>query len=203
MADELVIFVVRDNAGNARDLGELVDAAANEWALRSHDPKVFFELQAIKGNTDQLEGFVDGVEGLLAAIRDNVDQLEGYSDGIETLLTTIRDNADTVEALLGSLVTQTDQVESKLDALAARIPEPTLTSRMRIGQPAPGYQLWMDLADAAHWYLLEAPLAATAGIIGFRGIRVKLVSGNPVGKVETNEGATLTFNNRKTNGSWA
>lgn len=93
MADEIVIFVVRDNLGEARDLGELIDGAQNIWALRSHDPKAFTALESIKTNTDQLEGFLntirdnaDQVETLLTALGDNTDQLEGFTDTLETKL---------------------------------------------------------------------------------------------------------------------
>lgn len=49
-----MIFTVRDGNGNAKDLGELVDVAANEWALRAHDPLALPELVAIKGSTSSL-----------------------------------------------------------------------------------------------------------------------------------------------------
>lgn len=88
-------------------------------------------LQSLLVSVDQLEGYTDGIEGLLTSIRDNADQLEGFTDQLEGLitssnglLTTIRDNADTVETLLTAIGSNTDGVEglitssnTKLDTL--------------------------------------------------------------------------------------
>lgn len=119
MADEIVILVVRDQAGAAKDLAELIQG--DIWAMRTHDPKLLPEIQAIKTNTDQLEGFTDGIEGLLTTIRDNADQVEalltalgGNTDQVESLLITIRDNADQMEAFLTTIRDNADSVEAKL-----------------------------------------------------------------------------------------
>lgn len=62
------------------------------------------KLQAIADNTDLLEGYTDGLEGLLTQIRDYVDTLEANTDGLETLTTAVRDYLDTVETKLQSLI---------------------------------------------------------------------------------------------------
>ncbi len=85
-------------------------------------------LQSVLNAVDGLEGFTDGVEGLISAsnillttIRDNADSLESFTNDIEPLLatanillTTIRDNADSLEGY-------TDQLESYVDGLEALI----------------------------------------------------------------------------------
>lgn len=53
-------------------------------------------LDTISTNTDQLEGFTDGIEGLLTTLNGYVDQLEGYVDGLETLITSTNTKLDTV-----------------------------------------------------------------------------------------------------------
>jgi hypothetical protein len=79
-----------------------------------------------------------------------------------------------------------------------------LVERMMAKAPATGYSLWLDTATTGYVYILEAPSAAGASDTGFRGLRITLdSSGNPAGKVQTNTGPTLTYNNRTTDGGWA
>lgn len=83
------------------------------------------------------------------------------------------------------------------------VPTYTLTERLMAKAPASGYALWLDTENANYLYILEAPSATLASATGFRGIRITMsVLGNPVGKVEVNTGATLTFDNRTTDGGW-
>jgi hypothetical protein len=77
----------------------------------------------------------------------------------------------------------------------------SLTARMKAFQPASGYRIWGDTAGT-YAYLLEAPLAATSSSAGFRGIRMPIVAGALVGKIEENAGGTLTFDNRATDTGW-
>lgn len=74
--------------------------------------------------------------------------------------------------------------------------EPSLTGRLFSRNPAAGYALWLDTADATHIYIAEAPTASTGASTDFRGIRVpKDAGGNPVGKVQTATG--FTWDSRK------
>jgi hypothetical protein len=159
-------------------------------------------------------------------------QVSGNSklEDIKALLTTVRDNADTVEALLTALGLYLDTVETVLGTETAAPPTGTringwlqsiyntlsslltrtpdgqaeLTARMLAKLPATGYRLWFDTANASHIYILEAPAANGAGTVGFLGIRVtKDADGNPLGKVQVNTSATLTFDNRTSDPGWA
>jgi hypothetical protein len=117
----------------------LPTGAATEATLSS----VLSAVDGLEGFTDGIEGlltqirdYVDGVEGLLTNIDANTDQLEGFVDGLETLitstnslLTTIRDNADqlegyldNVETLITSTNTKLDSVNSNLVSIDAGIP---------------------------------------------------------------------------------
>lgn len=96
-------------------------------------PALQAKLQEILDAVDGLEGFTDGLEGLLTSItsvletiRDNADEIEGFVDGLEgfasaanALLTTIRDNADQVESLLTTLNSNTDTLETLVTATNA------------------------------------------------------------------------------------
>lgn len=99
-------------------------------------------------------------------------------------------------------------VQQQVVALAdpdGNLSRSTLTKRLGIDRdPAAGYRLWLDTADASYLYVLEAPAGHAAGDIGFRGVRFpKDVNGNPLGQVQENASATLTFANRTTDGGWA
>lgn len=213
MADEIVILVVRDATGQARDLAEVIDQALNVYALRVHDSKAQPTLEAIRdslpagavttirdeltaiklntdqleGFTDQLEGFTDGLEPLLTSIRDQTDQLEGFTDGVEGFLAQIQLQTDTVEAKLQDIV----------DASAA-----TLSGRMLKQSVASGKRLSVDLVSQGSWYIAEAPGNADPAVDAFwQGIRIPLdVTGAPLGEIE--EGTGFIWNQRASFTGW-
>lgn len=112
--------------------------------------------------------------------------------------------AAALDAKLDTLHADVDGLEATLAEIRARTTDKGLTERLLAKAPAAGYALWLDTADAAHTYILEAPAATGAGSTGFRGVRIPLDSaGNMVGKVQVNTSATLTFDNRTTDGGWA
>lgn len=78
-------------------------------------------LTQIRDNADELEGFTDGLEGLITAtntllttIRDNADDLEGFTDGIEGLITA-------GNALLTSINTQAIAINANTDTLESLV----------------------------------------------------------------------------------
>lgn len=79
-----------------------------------------------------------------------------------------------------------------------------LTARMKAFQPQAGWRIWLDTANASHIYVLEALASKVATDTGFQGIRVpKDADGNPLGKVQVNTSATLSFSTRTTDGGWS
>lgn len=115
-------------------------------------------LQQIENNTDDLEGFtdgieaaltalqgyVDGVEALLTTINTNVDGLEGFTDGLEALATTLNGLVDGLEGFV-------DGIEGKLDTLISQTAKPTILSASGtinadteiIGAPGVGNKLYI------------------------------------------------------------
>ena len=91
-----------------------------------------------------------------------------------------------------------------LDVKVQALRDRNLAERMMAKAPADDYRLWLDMSDANHLYILEAPSSNAAGDVGFRGVRVSLdADGNPVGIVEENTGGSLTFSNRTTDENWS
>jgi hypothetical protein len=66
----------------------------------------------------------------------------------------------------------------------------SLTGRMLAKSPTAGYRLWLDTlsGEPDRIYIAEAPLAAVPTDATFRGVRLTLVDGKPLGKVEVAEG---------------
>lgn len=89
--------------------------------------------------------------------------------------------------------------QSQVDALTGGA---TLTARMLAKSPQDGYVLWFDTGATDYLYILEAPEGTGAGDTGFRGVRITMVSGAPVGPVEVNDAGTLTFTDRATDTGW-
>lgn len=77
-----------------------------------------------------------------------------------------------------------------------------LSSRLLNNVVAPGYKLAIDLGDTSYMYILEAPIGTAVSATGWRGIRLTLTLGSISGEVQYNIGATLTYNNRKTDANW-
>lgn len=81
-------------------------------------------LTTIRDNADQLEGYTDGLEGLITSTNNLITSSNAYldtinqnTDNLETLITTVNSNIDTVESLLGSINTNTDTLESLVTLL--------------------------------------------------------------------------------------
>lgn len=74
-----------------------------------------------------------------------------------------------------------------------------ISTRLLAGIVQDGCKLWLDLQDPAHLYVLEAIVTASSSDADFIGIRVPR---DLVGPVEVNEGGTLSFDNRTTDGGW-
>lgn len=78
----------------------------------------------------------------------------------------------------------------------------TLAGRMLAKSPTEGYRLWLDVlaVEATRIYIAEAPIAAAEGDATFRGVRLTLVNGKPLGKVEVADGFTWT---ERASAAWA
>lgn len=89
---------------NAKEYGRslLADAAgADAMGLVATTPAantLLGRLKAISDNTDGIEGFLDGVEGLITATNAALATLNGYNDTVEALLT----SGNTLAALIAS-----------------------------------------------------------------------------------------------------
>lgn len=97
-------------------------------------------------------------------------------------------------------------IRDKLDELIQKNEQGqvrTLVFRMKQFEAVTGYNMWTDTEDSDYIYVLEAPETATSTDTGFRGIRIPKGTTGLIGKIEVNEGATLTFDNRKTDGGWS
>lgn len=185
MADEIVILVVRDATGQARDLAEIIDQTQNLFALRVHDSKAQPVLEAIKNSLPA--GAVTTIRDELTAIKLNTDQLEGFTDGVEGFLAQIQLQTDTVEAKLQDII----------DASAA-----TLSGRMLKQSVASGKRLSVDLVSQGSWYIAEAAGNADPALDAvWQGIRIPLdVTGAPLGEIE--EGTGFIWNQRALFTGW-
>jgi len=80
-------------------------------------------LTDIKGYVDGLEGFSDGIEGLLTALNGYVDGLEGYNDGLEAGFATLNGKDFATQTTLASILAKiiaAPATEAKQDALNAK-----------------------------------------------------------------------------------
>lgn len=70
----------------------------------------------------------------------------------------------------------------------------TFTGRMLAKAPAEGYALWLDVLATTpdHIYICEAPSTTGETTANFRGIRLTLVGGTPLGKVAVADGFAWT-----------
>lgn len=64
----------------------------------------------------------------------------------------------------------------------------SLTERMLLRAPAPGYALWLDTTSSTHLFVAEGPSADGEAAATFRGCRVALSGGNLLGKVMVADG---------------
>lgn len=92
-------------------------------------------------------------------------------------------------ASIGGGSGSTVELARVVDLLVAQIPESTLTSRMKAGQPTLNYRIWSDLANTSHWYIAEGPKDSDGTGGTHRGVRISLdADGKPVGEWQENIG---------------
>lgn len=122
LATEATAIEIRDNLADI----EVLIASTNSI------------LNQIESNTDDLEGFVDGIEtlltqsnvylgsietlitatnALLTQIESNTDDLEGFVDGIETLISQSNVYLSNIETLITSTNSLLTQIENNTDGL--------------------------------------------------------------------------------------
>lgn len=185
----------------APDLGPLNEAVrAMQETVKSLPDAIgkHFNIRVGGGGAGSITGPV-GLKNTTGTAVDpaTTSNVAAVKTAVDNMSTALQATTDQIEGYL-------DTVEAKLQSLIDATPATNLTARMSARVPATGYALWFDTADTSHIYTLEAPVAATSTSTGFRGVRVtKDASGNPVGKVQTNESATLTFSNRATDPGWS
>lgn len=68
---------------------EVTPGDKSDYYIKVKDQALIDAINNLITFVDQLEGFTDGIEGLLTTLNGYVDQLEGFTDGIEGLLTSI------------------------------------------------------------------------------------------------------------------
>lgn len=86
---------------------------ATEATLQSVDAK----LADLKTYTDQLEQYVDGLEGLNTSILASTTALEGYLDGVEGLITATNSALSTINSSLSTINSAVDQLEGYTDGV--------------------------------------------------------------------------------------
>lgn len=92
-------------------LGAKADAAVTDPAVAGSTialiKGIITKLEAIRTNTDQLEGYSDQIEALLTA-------LNGYVDGLESAMTTLNGKDFATQTTLAALKTVTDSLSTTL-----------------------------------------------------------------------------------------
>lgn len=118
-----------DDIKNRLDVSaSLVGATGSGLATEVTLQEVSSKLADLKTYTDQLESYVDGLEGLTQQIVDATDNIEPLISSTNTVLSNIYDAIDTVETLLGtanttagSILTAVDQLEGFTDELEGKL----------------------------------------------------------------------------------
>ncbi len=112
------------------------------------------EVQA-SPTTNTVQDRLKGLQTTLTAINSNTDQLEGFVDGLEALETAIGDNTDTLEAKLQAIADNTDNLPTSLgqQTMAASLPVVLPSNQsLTITGPittTPAYQTLTDTITAA------------------------------------------------------
>ena len=172
------------------------EATLSEFKLESHN-----DLEAIKAEIDLLEESIGAITDSDAAstVIGRLKRLVSILDNVDFATSTKQDSEINQLTIIAAHL---DTVEEKLQSLIdAQGTSSTLSYRMMQKNPQDGYNLWFDTADSNHIYIAEAPAAADPAIHNtWRGIRITLVSGNPLGEVQT----LVNFNwNNRTAGGWS
>lgn len=152
-------------------------------------------------------------DAVLQAVRDAVQAIDTDTDGIAGLLTeatfaaedfATETTLDSVDANLVLIEAAVDDLETKLDAIDADLPDPTLTSRMFARQPQTGKRIWLDTADSSFIYVAEADAGAGSDQTQevWAGIRIPIdADGNPLGEVE--ESTAFRWDNKTSTTGWS
>ena len=104
--------------------------AANKTGLDSISSAIVTGTASINANIDQTQTLITATNSTLNTINSSTDQIEGYIDGLENLTTTIRDSlgtnsasptAYTVQAKLNTIIGHVDGVEGTLTAINTNV----------------------------------------------------------------------------------
>lgn len=93
------------------------------------------------------------------------------------------------------------QVTDLKSVVVTSLPAEVLATRMLNKKPSEGYAMWFDTTSEAHLYVMEAPVADNELATTFRGVRIPISNGNPLGKVQTVE--NIAWADRYAASGWA
>lgn len=122
MADQIIR--AKDSGGTPRDLARQLDDGS--WGLAVDG---YMTIETNQYNT--LIGHIDSLETLLTNIGNNTDGLEGFSDGVEGLLTSLNTYVDTLETIANDIDLNTDELEARIGEVSATPTANTLQDRLK------------------------------------------------------------------------